>query len=279
MKKGHEEKGTETIAASSKNTAVIAFVTFNIFISGFFISSVLNREDSGHDSDFKETSLPRAAIIDQSSIIYPNKTFARTATNLLERAGYSVDYYPYENVTVKFYKNLPARGYKLILLRIHASLLDTGYVTFFTSEHYDKSKYVNLQLNEQLDIAWFSPEDIQSGDTYFGVNHNFVIKSMNGRFDNTTIIMMGCDGLNNSIMAEAFIEKGAKAYVGWKVPVGIGETDQATTHMLRHFLIERTTLEESIRQTFKEIEIVPEFNNQLTYYPPEAGEQRIEDKR
>jgi hypothetical protein len=53
------------------------------------------------------TGSPRAAIVDQLSLTEPNPAFTEAATDLLEQAGYAVDYFPGEEVTVEFYRQLP----------------------------------------------------------------------------------------------------------------------------------------------------------------------------
>jgi len=50
---------------------------------------------------------PRAAIVDQLSLTSPNQAFVQEATSMLEGAGYAVDYYPGEQVTIEFYQDLP----------------------------------------------------------------------------------------------------------------------------------------------------------------------------
>ncbi len=62
-----------------------------------------------------------AAIVDQLSLTQPNPEFIGQARGLLAQAGYLVDYYPGEQVTVDFYRDLPTRNYDLIILRVHSA--------------------------------------------------------------------------------------------------------------------------------------------------------------
>jgi len=64
---------------------------------------------------------PRAAIVDQLALTDPNPEFVAAATRELQSAGYVVEYYKSELVTVDFYRSLPRRSYEFILLRSHAS--------------------------------------------------------------------------------------------------------------------------------------------------------------
>jgi hypothetical protein len=218
---------------------------------------------------------PKAAIVDQLSLTFPNQTFIETATNILKQAGYGVDYYPGEAVTVNFYRNLPTHGYKIIILRVHSALGWYGEppVCLFTSEPYSQDRFIYEQLTDQLTRAYYNV----SGESkyYFGILPEFVRSSMSGRFEKAIVFMMGCNGLSYIDMAKAFTDKGAKVYIGWYNSVSVSHTDAATIKLLQHYLIEKLTLKQSIQETFKEVEFDP-YKSLLIYYPLEAGEQTIE---
>jgi len=219
---------------------------------------------------------PKAAIVDQLSLTFPNQTFIETATNILKQAGYCVDYYSGEAVTVNFYRNLPTHGYKIIILRVHSALGWYGEppVCLFTSEPYSQDRFIYEQLTGQLTRAYYNVRG--EGKYYFGILPKFVRSSMSGRFENTIVVMMGCNGLTYTDMAKAFIDKGAKVYIGWYNSVSVSHTDTATIKLLQHYLIEKLTLKQSIQETFKEVEFDPAYKSLLIYYPLEAGEQKIE---
>ncbi len=69
---------------------------------------------------FDDDSGPRAAIVDQLSLTVPNPAFVDDATATLESDGYAVDYFPGEEATVDFYRDLPTHGYEVIVFRTHA---------------------------------------------------------------------------------------------------------------------------------------------------------------
>jgi hypothetical protein len=92
-----------------------------VFISVLAILSRSGGESEGPPAVVTSTG-PRAAIVDQLGLTQPNPTFVETATDLLEQAGYSVDYYPGEKVTVEFYRTFPAQPNELIILRVHSAL-------------------------------------------------------------------------------------------------------------------------------------------------------------
>ena len=57
--------------------------------------------------EFNSISGNKAAIVDQLSVSMPNQTFVNEAVELLEKTGFTVDYYPANKVTIDFYRHLP----------------------------------------------------------------------------------------------------------------------------------------------------------------------------
>lgn len=253
----------------------VAILILIVFISGFVVNYVLNQPLT---SQFVNSgSQLKAAIVDQLSLTFPNQTFVETAMNILKRANYTVDYFGDGKITVEFYRNLPSYCYRLIILRVHSGIITSEaeeLVTFFTTEHYDRSKYVFEQLTRQVaEVMHYAGEATH----YFGINQRFVIQSMKGTFQNTTIIMMGCQGLPTQSVAESFTSKGARVYVGWNGSVLASHTDQATTCLLQHLIDGKETIRQAIANTTKEVGPDPESKGMLNYYPLEAGDQTIKN--
>jgi len=246
----------------------LAFILLMVIFSAYFIYTIL-RQPQNQTSN--PTSELKAAIVDQASLSPAggfNETFVNEATNLLGQAGYTVDYCSGEKVTVEFYRNLPTHGYSLIILRVHAAVTEGSQsLGIFTSERYDKTKYTYEQLTERLAICVYSQLDRESGITYFGIRSGFVTSGMNGRFENTVIIMTGCEGLTYPAIAEAFIQKGAKVYIGWDKGILFSHTDTATIHLLQHLIIEKQTIEQAVTETMKEVGPDPIDGSVLRYYP------------
>ena len=209
-----------------------------------------------------------AAIVDQLALTQPNPAFAEAATSTLEQAGYVVDYYPGEQVTVDFYRSLPAKPYDLIILRVHSGLArdegePTGYVSLFTGEPFSDTKhYEDAEAGRLARARYYddSPE-------YFSIVPDFIESSMAGRFEGTTIIIMGCDGLTTDTAAQAFVHKGAKAVVGWSGRVSAAHTDKATERLLRHLLIDRLSTRDAVARTMGEVGPDPEYNSTYLVYP------------
>ena len=229
-------------------------------------------DEPGHEPSAPTTTGsaagPRAAIVDHLALTQPNPDFAQTATELLEQAGYAVDYFPGEQVTVELYRDLPTWRHELIIFRVHSALGRVGdrpadWVTLFTSESYDKTSYRKDQTKQRLSkVSYY-----EGGPEYFGVMPGFIKSSTKGDFQGTTIIIMGCDGLRSDAMAEAFVQKGAKAVVAWDGLVSPGHTDAAIERLLQYLLKDRLTLQEAVAQTMTELGPDPSYESVLRLYP------------
>jgi hypothetical protein len=217
-------------------------------------------------------STSKIAIVDQLSAQWPDPAFNQTMHGILNQTGLKVDYYPSEDVTVDFYRTLPSHNYRLIIFRVH-STSETGaedmppWVVFFTSENYSNTAHVSEQLDMRVVYVKF-PDVTQ---LYFGITPTFVQTSMEGKFKGTTVIAMGCEGLNQTTMAEAFIQKGAKAFISFDGPVSESYTDNTTVYLLRHLVIENQTIQEAVAQTMNEVGADPQFKSVLKFYPAYAG--------
>lgn len=218
-----------------------------------------------------------AAIVDQLSLTQPDPTFAEAGTSIIEEAGYVVDYYPGEEVTVDFYRNLPAHDYDLIILRVHSGMVterlaETGqetqreYVSLFTGEPYSPDKYPQEQIGRLGKAEYY-----EGAPPLFGIAPDFITRSMRGRFEQTVVILMGCDGLRSHETAEAFLHKGARAFVSWSGPVSAAHTDAATERLLQHLLIGGLTIGEAITQTMAEVGPDPSYHSTLLVYPSEEA--------
>jgi len=212
---------------------------------------------------------PRTAVIvDQLSLTQPNPAFADEARDVLEQAGYLVDDFEGEEVTVEFYSGLPLRDYDLVILRVHSGVAAvwgevTDYVGLFTGEPYSETKYAEAE-----DAGLLGPATYYRGSaSVFGVSPEFITSGMWGEFHGTTVILMGCDGLKSETTAQAFIRKGAKVVVGWSGRVSARHTDKATEHLLQHLLIEGHTMRDAVALTMAEVGADPDYDSTLGVYP------------
>ena len=221
-----------------------------------------------------DSHVARAAILDQLDLSYPNPEFVRAATSTLEDSGYEVDYYRGPEVTVELYRRLPQLDYDVVIFRVHSGLVAevdessgsetlTDYVSLFTGEPYSESKYTREVREGPLGIA----SQFEGGPQYFGVGPSFVESEMKGRFDDTLVILMGCDGLRSSKTAEAFLSRGARGFVSWDKPVTAEHTDAATERLLQHLFIDKLDLKKAVEQTSDEVGTDPTFGSRLLVYP------------
>jgi hypothetical protein len=245
----------------NRRIALAVILIALVSVSGFITYSVLNQSSTTQPFSF------RAAIIDQLALDNPNQTFVQSATSLLQGAGFTVDYYPSDQVTVDLYSHLPSLDYGVIILRAHTALSLGGTTLggLFTSEPYSTSKYVYEQLTDQLG------EGYSIGPTYFTVLPAFVQSSMNGHFPKSVIIVMGCDGLQNSNLATAFTKKGAQAYISWTNRVSPSYTDSTTLKLLQNLLTQRLPIDEAVAQTMSEVGPDPTYHSSLIAYPPDLN--------
>jgi hypothetical protein len=218
----------------------------------------------------EESAGPKtAAIVDQLSLTQPGPDFVSSARSLLAEAGYLVDYFPGEQVTVDLYRSLPQRDYDMIILRVHAGITtevdvssgeraETEYVSLFTGEPYTQGKYPDEELNRLGRARYY-----EGADPLFGIGPAFITYSMEGRFDDTLIVMMGCDGLRSQRTAQAFLDKGAQAFVSWTKPVSASHTDATTQALLERLLIEGLPTSEAVRQTAAEVGPDPAYEGEL----------------
>jgi hypothetical protein len=79
---------------------------------------------------------------------------------------------------------------------------------------------------------------------------------MAGRFENTVIIFMSCNGLKQgyTATAEAFKEKGAKVFISWNGWVDKTENDNSIALLLNYLINENKTISEGVNR-------IPECSN------------------
>jgi hypothetical protein len=214
------------------------------------------------DDDNAAYSGPSAAIIDQLSLTAPNPDFAGEATKLLVQAGYHVDYVPGEEVTVDYYKRLPAHEYDLILLRAHASGHDFASnkvdgdpegISLFTSEAVTADTYSDEKEARLVRGVGYAEEQLAQGDILYGITPAFVRSELDGDFRGATLVLMGCDLLRADNMAEAFISRGIKTVVGWNESVTPGHTDLATLQLLERTIEQDEPIEAAVAAVAQEL--------------------------
>lgn len=262
---------------------VIAVIFILICVGTYFYLNPSNQTPT--DENPPDQLPPKAVMVDHLSFREEtkNETFKISSINILETAGFEVTYYPGKSVTVSFYRNLVSHNYDLIVLRVHSAMIgNSTNLGLFTSELLDESKYNTPStpyyddvINKRIVRAYFPDDPTQ----YFAITPEFIEKY--GNFQNTTIIMMGCDGLKYDTMAEAFRRKGAKVCIGWNGLVSTPHTDHATTRLLQH-LVQGNTVEKAVEKTMDEVGSEKMYvqdqgyESSLKYYPEATGSYTIQ---
>ncbi len=246
----------------------------------------------------EDDGIKKAVIIDQLHDYIPNQSFQEKATKYLGNAGYAVDVFKSEDITVDFYKKLPSMGYDFIVIRSHALIGRAAEdpVILLTNEKYTTDKYIYEQLFGIIDIPLlnvrdtihYSIEDLQETnkfvytrhissqgldwkvsddhETYFGIGPKAVEEMMVGQFPGSTIILGGCNTLSNTLMAEAFLKKGASEIIGWDGSVYSSDNDRVMLAVLVETLKNNMYLDEAVDVVMENFTPVPGFPANLQYY-------------
>jgi hypothetical protein len=213
-----------------------------------------------------DTRIKRAAIIDPLYTSDPG--YHDEMASLLEGRGYKVDSFKGEEVTVEWLRKMGS--YRVVVLRVHSTCND-GMVWFFTGERYSLDKYVLEQLADEVHKAKPSLE----AEYVFAVGSDFVRHFMNDRFSGALVVLMGCDGLTGTDLAEAFMEEGASAYVSWDGPVSLKHTDEAFLCLLEAMTVQRLTLGEAMGYTNDLVGADPDYNSTIAFYPAASAGIKI----
>ena len=213
-----------------------------------------------------EEAPKKAAILDGLSRDYPNKTFIESAKKILERAGFTVDIYGPENMSLNLLKELPSRDYGLIIFRVHGGRI---------------RQPIGLFMGSGLFIERCSPEsyrrEVESGylllgrpflsnETYCVAPPHYIIDKLHGRFKKAIIIAISCFTGDDEVMAIAFFKRGARAYIGFKGKISPTYGDTFTIKLLRKIYAENLSIQEAFNQVKEELGPDPHYNGTPILY-------------
>jgi hypothetical protein len=120
-----------------------------------------------------------------------------------------------------------------------------------------------------------------TGYYYFGITPKFVEELMSGRFEDTVIIFMSCNGLKQDYYktAETFEEKGVKVFISWDGWILPSDSDNGITLLLQYLINENNTI-------FNAVSKIPTYSSlygssSLRYHPisDDASKYQIPDYR
>ena len=244
----------------------------------------------------------KAVIIDQLYDDIPNEYFLLKAAEYLVQAGYAVDVFTTEKVTVDFFKHLPEQNYNFIIVRTHgaADVSDDNVVTLFTGERYTEDKYiqeqlfgqvkkgapfaeVNFRLGKHTSSDWVQLNDTAitittpairettSEDNYFLIPPKLVYDSMVGKFPSSIIILGGCNTMTNPSMAKALVARGASIVIGWDDAVGSEDNDDTLLKVLEKTLKDNQKIEDAVDSVLEEREWFNQYYPANLRYYTESG--------
>jgi len=235
-----------------------------VIFSYYLVSSLGARDPSpqivGTNSD-SEDNVPKVALIDALYSTYPNLNFSRSLNRTLVEAGFRVDIYEGNEVTVDFLKKLKS-GYKLVILRMHSALSSSNELYFFTDEPYSEEEHTEERF-PYPNVRAATADNV----TYvFAVNWGFVKMCMTGKFNGTLVIAMGCDGACDSWLAGEFVNQGAIGYIAWTGPVLLSHSDRTTQYLIESLYKEKLRLEDAVERTNNQIGADPDSGAILDLY-------------
>jgi hypothetical protein len=273
IKKGQAEEEKKLI--SNRKLAILATILAAVIVSAALVSRLFI-QPSEPEFSFK------AAIIDQIGDTYPSnpesaRQFNETVTRLLLSRGFNATYYPSSNVTVDFYQGLAKLNYGLIVLRSHSAVRETERtVDFFTSEQFVYNSTYAPMIESNPPLLSMGSYNWEPGKNYFAITPDFVEK-LDGYFPKSIIIVTGCTSLNSTRtqMAQAFINKGANAYIGWTDLVSLSHSDDATMKFLQDLLTYNKTISDTVNQCNESPD--PAYPGQLAFYPSNIGNHKLAD--
>jgi hypothetical protein len=239
--------------------SVIVLVSY--YLATSLLGSNSSTNENGENPD--DRSL-KAALVDALYATLPNDEFTKTLTESLQEAGFEVDVFQGTEVTVDFLRTMP-NGYNLTILRMHSALHD-DQLYLFTAEPYSVGKYTQEQQFQIVKEAYTT--ETEESQPVFAVNWGFIKRCMTGKFNDTLVIVMGCDGTRDPVIIEEFMNQGAVGYISWSGPVLLSHSDVATLHLAEGLYLEKLSVEEAIEATNNQVGADPEHGALLEYYAP-----------
>jgi len=210
----------------------------------------------------------RGVILDGLSADYPNQTFIKSAEKILENAGFTVDIYGPENVSLSLLRKLPSKGYGLVIFRVHGGRI---------------RQPIGLFIGGGIFIERCSPEshkeEVESGylllgrpffsnETYCVAPPHYITDKLHGKFKGTIIIAMSCFTGDDDVMARAFFKRGARAYVGFRGEISPAYADAFTINLLQKLYAENLPIQEAFDQARSELGSDPHYGGTPTLYLP-----------
>jgi len=272
-------------------TAVSVIAGFSFLIAFAVQESFLENQSYSYDGTKK------AAILDQLHDDIANENFQVKATQYLQDAGYDVDLFTTQQLTVDFYKKLPKMNYEFIVVRSHAigsdgpDYFEKEPVSIFTGEKYADDRYIQEQLFGQLgkgapymssqvdvsvDLSELSENAsgtvesswslVDTTNPYFLVGSKYVDDLMEGKFPNSVIVLGGCSTLSNPSLAKSLVNRGASSVVGWDRLIGSIKNDDVVLAFLENVLVNDMNADDAVQSVNEKYHLDSASTPTFVYY-------------
>ena len=210
-----------------------------------------------------DIGVPKAAILDALYAGPQDLAYEQNLTNYLSIAGYSVDIFRGENVTISLLENIG--GYKVLILRLHSAIASDGFLYIFSGENYTPTKYAQEQLSGAVREG-ITFENV----SYFALNAVFLGGNNQTGLKDSTVILMGCNGTGDSYTIQRLLDKGVKAYIGWSGYVDLSYSDEITLALVKALYLEKSSAQVAVGEAMREVGTEPAYNSVLECYVPNA---------
>jgi len=201
-------------------------------------------------------TIKKAAIIDQLDRDIPNPRYQNQTMSYLLDAGYDVDLYTTEDITIDFYKELPSMDYEFILFRTHSLAIygKNPSEWIFSGEKYSNKVHIAETLSGQLSpgVPFIVTEDQTItysealSERHFMIGPKFIDESMVGQFPGSVIILGGCETMPHELLADALVKRGASSVIGWNELINSSKNDRVMTSLLEEILVNGLEIDQAI---------------------------------
>jgi len=216
----------------------------------------------------EESLRMRAVILDGLATDYPNQTFIESAVEILREAGFEVDVYGPENVSLGLLSELPSRGYNLVIFRVHGGRIRQPIGLFIGGGLFIEKCGLESYRDEVESGYLLLGRPFLSNDTYCVAPPHYISEKLHGTFRGAVIVAMSCFTGDDNVMASAFFERGAGAYIGFRGEISPGYADAFTIKFLRKLYSERLPMQKAFDEALRELGSDPHYEGSPTIYLP-----------
>ena len=255
----------------------ILIMVFIIVLASILLIWTLNI--SLHPYSNKHIPL-KAVVVDGLFDDFPNVSLISKVVGVLRSRGFVVDIVNGSDLTVDKYREIFGDGYRVLILRVHGGVAeDRGLVALFTSQLFNDSLYV---FERKMGLVGVGEPFLSPGKKLFVISPEF-IKRFGRGLKNSIVMVFSCYSSYRMELAKAFIDMGAKLYIGWDGPVDAVMNDYALSKLIEYLFVENMTIDEAVKETMNDILSIYAHRSGayplplLTYYPRSVGSYTVWD--